>query len=121
MQIALFLCGVKVPDNVIWKPDDTVAGDFSKLREALGFDLMVDWLVREVDAWRRIAISIKTRGQGTEEENDTFTVQICSYKKAYSANAIQGDYQCRVIAPVSDFSHVPPFGLELRITCKVRK
>ena len=46
----------------------------------------------------------------------TFTVKLGSDKKTHTANTIEWDLHSGMVAPVSDFSHVPPAGLELRIT-----
>ena len=45
-------------------------------------------------------------------------MKFSSDKKTYTANAIERNLQGGMVAPVSDLSHVPPVGFELRITYK---
>ena len=119
MQVAFFLRGVEVPDDVIRETDHAVAGDAGEFREAFGFDLVVDWFVGEVDAclgicqgWSLMDWMRDGMGMGG---GGTFPVQLGSDEKTYAADAVEGDFEGGVVAPVAELGHVLAVGFELGV------
>lgn len=50
MQIPLFLCCIEVPDDVVWEAVHTISSDLGELRKTFCFDLVIYWLMREINA-----------------------------------------------------------------------
>lgn len=94
LRISRLLIRIDMPHNVIRQPVNTVSSSFSHLREALSLCLVFKRIGREIDA---AAVDISF-----DEDVD-------------AANAVQGDLDVLVLAPVAHFGHVGAAGVVLFI------
>lgn len=65
-----------MPDHVVWQTVDRIPSNFREFRKAFGFDLVIYWLYREIDAY----VVSQRVGQGTQtrDKNDTFAMDFRS-------------------------------------------